>query len=186
MLNSSVKDLQAANIAPTDLPQSAIGPGMAVFSGYKAVLEANDNPMTVKTALQLINGQLDEFLNELQGDFDPETRFAVTWFEQHGNKKGDYGSADNLARASGISVESVKHAGIVDSATGHVRILDRSELDPDWDPATDHQLTVWKCCQHLIHVLGNDGQSAAAQMLKAMGSDKGEMVDGQRSCLLLL
>ena len=175
-LPSAIDNLQAANIAPTDLPQSAIGPGMAVFSRYKAVLEANDNPMTVKTALQLINAQLDEFLNELQGEFDPETRFAVTWFEQYGNKQGDYGSADNLARARGISVESVQQAGIVASAAGHVCILERSALDPEWDLATDHQLTVWECCQHLIRVLGNDGEAAAARLLKAMGSDKAGMV----------
>lgn len=171
-----IAQLQAANIAPTDMPQSAIGPGMAVFSRYKAVLEANDNPMTVKTALQLINAQLDEFLNELQGEFDPETRFAVTWFEQHGNNSGEYGAADNLARARGISVESVRQAGIVDSAAGRVRILQRSELDPEWDLATDHQLTVWECCQHLIRVLGSDGEAAAARLLRAMGSDKAEMV----------
>ena len=175
-LPAAIKNLQATNIAPTDMPQCAIGPGMAVFSRYKAVLEANDNPMTVKTALQLINAQLDEFLNELQGEFDPETRFAVTWFEQHGNNKGDYGIADNLARARGISVESVQHAGIVASAAGHVRILGRSELDQEWKPATDHQLTIWECCQHLIRVLADDGESAAARLLKAMGSDKGAMV----------
>ena len=175
-LPSAIKNLQAANIAPTDLPQSAIGPGIAVFSRYKAVLEANDNPMTVKTALQLINEQLDEFLNDLEGEFDPETRFAVTWFEQHGHREQSYGAADNLARARGISVESVQQAGIVDSAAGHVRILQRSELDPEWDPATDHQLTVWECCQHLIRVLGNDGEAAAARLLKAMGSGKAGMV----------
>ena len=175
-LPSAIDNLQTANIAPTDLPQSAIGPGMAVFSRYKAVLEANDNSMTVKTALQLINAQLDEFLNELQGEFDPETRFAVTWFEQYGNKQGDYGAADNLARARGISVESVQQAGIVASAAGHVRILERSALDPEWDLATDHQLTVWECCQHLIRVLGNDGEAAAARLLRAMGSDKAGMV----------
>ncbi|HBP53068.1 MAG TPA: hypothetical protein DD643_01355 [Synechococcus sp. UBA8638] len=175
-LPSAIENLQAANIAPTDMPQSAIGPGMAVFSRYRAVLEANDNPMTVKTALQLINAQLDEFLNELQGEFDPETRFAVTWFEQYGHREGDYGAADNLARARGISVDSVQHAGIVASAAGHVRIVQRSELDPDWSLATDHQLTVWECCQHLIRVLGNDGEAAAARLLKAMGGDKAQMV----------
>ncbi|MCY4173697.1 MAG: DUF1156 domain-containing protein [Cyanobacteria bacterium MAG CAR3_bin_5] len=181
-LPSAIKNLQAANIAPTDLPQSAIGPGIAVFSRYKAVLEANDNPMTVKTALQLINAQLDEFLNELQGEFDPETRFAVTWFEQHGNNSGEYGAADNLARARGISVESVRSAGIVASAAGRVRILQRSELEPEWDLATDHQLTVWECCQQLIHVLSNDGEAAAARLLRAMGSDKAEMVKDLAYC----
>lgn len=175
-LPPAIAQLQAANIAPTDMPQSAIGPGMAVFSRYKAVLEANDNPMTVKTALQLINAELDEFLNDLQGEFDQETRFALTWFQQYGHNEATYGTADNLARARGISVESVKHAGIVDSAAGQVRILKRAELDPQWNPATDHQLTIWECCQHLIRVLENDGEPQAARLLKAMGSDKTERV----------
>lgn len=175
-LPPAIAQLQAANIAPTDMPQSAIGPGMAVFSRYKGVLEANDNPMTVKAALQLINAELDEFLNDLQGEFDQETRFALTWFQQYGHNKADYGTADNLARARGISVESVKVAGIVESAAGQVRILKRAELDPQWNPATDHQLTIWECCQHLIRVLENDGESEAARLLKAMGSDKTERV----------
>ena len=175
-LPPAIEKLQAANIAPTDMPQSAIGPGMAVFSRYKEVLEANDNPMTVKTALQLINAELDEFLNDLQGEFDQETRFALTWFEQHGHHEADYGIADNLARARGISVEGVKQAGIVESAAGHVRILKRAELDPEWSPAADRHLTIWECCQHLICVLESDGESEAAQLLKAMGSDKAERV----------
>jgi putative DNA methylase len=93
------------------MPQSAIGPGMGVFSRYKAVLESDDSPMSVKTALQLINRELDEYLGGIQGEFDADTRFAITWFEQNGTGKGDYGVADNLARARGISVDSVKHAG---------------------------------------------------------------------------
>lgn len=175
-LPPAIAELQAANVSPADMPQSAIGPGMGVFSRYKAVLEADDSPMTVKTALQLINAELDEFLNDLHGEFDADTRFAATWFEQHGNDKGDYGSADNLARARGISVESVKHAGIVESSAGKVRILKRSELDPDWDPLEDDHLTIWECCQHLIRVLENDGEYAAAVLLKKIGSDKAETV----------
>ncbi|QPI86372.1 DUF1156 domain-containing protein [Rhodobacterales bacterium HKCCA1288] len=175
-LPPAIAELQAANVSPADMPQSAIGPGMGVFSRYKAVLEADDNPMTVKTALQLINAELDEFLNDLHGEFDADTRFAATWFEQHGNDKGDYGSADNLARARGISVESVKHAGIVESSAGKVRILKRSELDADWDPLEDDHLTIWECCQHLIRVLENDGEYAAAVLVKKIGSDKAETV----------
>ena len=173
---AAIRLLQAANVSPVDMPQSAIGPGMGVFSRYRAVLEADDSPMTVKTALQLINAELDEFLNDLHGEFDADTRFAATWFEQHGTDKGDYGAADNLARARGISVESVKHAGIVDSSTGKVRILKRAELDPDWDPASDDHLTIWECCQHLIRVLENDGEYAAAVLLKKLGPDRAEMV----------
>ena len=167
-LPPAIAELQAANVSPADMPQSAIGPGMGVFSRCQAVLEADDSLMTVKTALQLINAELDEFLNDLHGEFDPDTRFAATWFEQHGTDKGDYGAADNLARARGISVESVKHAGIVDSAAGQVRILKRGELDPDWDPLTDEHLTIWECCQHLIRVLENNGEEDAARLLKKM------------------
>jgi putative DNA methylase len=175
-LPPAIAELQAANVSPADMPQSAIGPGMGVFSRYKAVLEADDSPMTVKTALQLINAELDEFLNDLHGEFDADTRFAATWFEQHGTDKGDYGAADNLARARGISVESVKHAGIVDSSAGKVRILKRAELDPEWDPAEDDHLTIWESCQHLIRVLENDGEYAAALLLKKLGPDRAEMV----------
>ncbi|MHA6266494.1 DUF1156 domain-containing protein [Aliiroseovarius sp. CAU 1755] len=175
-LPPAIAELQAANVSPADMPQSAIGPGMGVFSRYAAVLEADDTPMSVKTALQLINAQLDEFLNDLHGDLDPDTRFAATWFEQHGLGKGEYGAADNLARARGISVESVKHAGIIESSAGKVRILKRDELDPDWDPETDDHLTVWEACQYLIRALENEGEYAAAELLKKLGGDKAEMV----------
>lgn len=175
-LPPAITELQAANVSPADMPQSAIGPGMGVFSRYAGVLEADDTPMSVKTALQLINAQLDEFLNDLHGDFDPDTRFAATWFEQHGLGKGEYGAADNLARARGISVESVKHAGIIESSAGKVRILKRDELDQDWDPATDDHLTVWEACQYLIRALENDGEYAAAELLKKLGGDRAEMV----------
>ena len=175
-LPPSLADLQAANIAPADMPQSAIGPGMGVFSRYKAVLEADDSPMSVKTALQLINRELDEFLNDLQGEFDAETRFAVAWYEQHGNRTGDYGAAHNIAQAKGISVDQAKHAGIVASAAGKVRILKRSELDDAWDPSTDSNLTVWECCQHLIRTLEDEGEDAAALLLKRIGGDRAESV----------
>ena len=175
-LPPAIAELQTANIAPADMPQSAIGPGMGVFSRCKAVLEADDSPMSVKTALQLINAELDDYLGGIQGDFDADTRFAVTWFEQHGHDKGDYGVADNLARARGISVENVHRAGIVESAAGKVRILKRTELNPEWDPATDEHLTIWKCCQHLIRVLENDGELAAARLLKKIGGDNADMV----------
>ncbi|OJU32958.1 MAG: hypothetical protein BGN89_06305 [Alphaproteobacteria bacterium 64-6] len=169
-LPPAIAELQAANIAPADMPQSAIGPGMGVFSGYKAVLEADDKPMSVKTALQLINAQLDEYLGGIQGEFDADTRFAITWFEQFGMGKGDYGVADNLARARGISVESVKHAGVVESAAGKVRILARSELEDDWSPESDGHLTVWECLQYLVRRHEKDGVSEdTAALMKKIG-----------------
>ena len=170
-LPPAIEELQAANIAPADMPQSAIGPGMGVFSRYKAVLESDDSPMTVKTALQLINRELDEFLGGIQGEFDADTRFAITWFEQHGMGKGEYGVADNLARARGISVDSVKHAGIIESSGGKVRLLAREELDPDWKPEIDSHLTIWECLQHLVRIHQAEGVTyPTALMLKKLGS----------------
>ena len=182
-LPPSIAELQAANIAPADMPQSAIGPGMGVFSRYGAVLESDDSPMGVKAALQLINRELDEYLGGVQGEFDADTRFAITWFEQHGVKAGDYGSANSIAQARGISVESVKHAGIVDSAAGKVRIIGRDELEADWDPASDRHLTVWECCQHLIRALETDGEHSAAILLKKIGSEKADAVKDLAYCL---
>lgn len=182
-LPPAIAELQAANIAPADMPQSAIGPGMGVYSRYKAVLESDDNPMAVKTALQLINRELDEYLGGIQGEFDADTRFAITWFEQHGNGKGDYGVADNLARARGISVESVKHAGIVESAAGKVRVLTRDELSEDWEPETDSHLTVWECLQYLVKAHEKDGISHdTAVLLKKIGT-QAEAVKDLAYCL---
>ncbi|MEX0283327.1 MAG: DUF1156 domain-containing protein [Paracoccaceae bacterium] len=182
-LPPAIAELQAANVSPADMPQSAIGPGMGVFSRYAAVLEADDNPMTVKTALQLINRELDEFLNDIQGEFDPETRFSITWYEQNGLTEGDFGSADSLARARGISVDEVKHAGIVKSEAGRVRIFKRDELLDNWDPNTDPHITIWECCQYLISALENEGEYAAALLLKKLGADKAEAVKDLAYCL---
>lgn len=182
-LPPAISELQAANIAPADMPQSAIGPGMGVFSRYKAVLESDDSPMSVKTALQLINRELDEYLGGIQGEFDADTRFAISWFEQHGNGKGDYGAADNLARARGISVESVKHAGIVESAAGKVRILSRDELDQDWDPEDDRHLTVWECLQHLVRLHEKDGISHDTAVLLKKLNTQAEAVKDLAYCL---
>lgn len=182
-LPPAIAELQVANIAPADMPQSAIGPGMGVFSRYKAVLESDDSPMAVKTALQLINRELDEYLGGIQGEFDPDTRFAISWFEQHGNGKGDYGAADNLARARGISVESVKHAGIVESAAGKVRILARDELDEDWDPEEDRHLTVWECLQHLVRLHEKDGISHGTAVLLKKLNNEAEAIKDLAYCL---
>ena len=130
--------------------------------------------MTVKTALQIINRELDAFLNEQEGEFDADTRFAVTWFEQNGMKAGEFGDADNLARARGLSVDSVKHAGVVESAAGKVRLLARDELEEDWTPTNDTHLTVWECTQYLIRALQDEGEYAAAVLLKQMGPEKAD------------
>ena len=119
----------------------------------------------------------------IQGEFDADTRFAITWFEQNGMAVGEYGTANSIATARGISVDSVKHAGIVDSAGGKVRILKRDEIDPEWDPAEDSHLTVWECCQHLIHKLEHDGEQAAALLLKKIGPGRADAAKDLAYCL---
>ena len=175
-LPPAIAALQAANIAPADMPQSAIGPGMGVFSRHKAVLEADDSLMEVKTALQLINAKLAETLDGLVGDFDEDTRFTVTWFEQNGYEKADFGDAAKIAQAYGVAVDSIKHAGIIESSAGKIRVLKRSELLEDWSPEADSHLTIWECCQYLIRTLENDGEYAAAELLKKYTSEQAEAV----------
>jgi putative DNA methylase len=182
-LPSALAELQAANIAPADMPQSAIGPGMGVFSRYQRVLESDDSQMSVKTALQLINRELDEYLGGIQGEFDADTRFAITWFEQNGLKAGDYGTANSIATARGISVDSVKHAGIVESAAGKVRILARDELDDDWDPEEDRHLTVWECLQHLVRQHEKEGISNDTAVLLKKINTQAEAVKDLAYCL---
>jgi putative DNA methylase len=182
-LPPAIAELQGASIAPADMPQSAIGPGMGVFSRYKAVLESDDSPMTVKTALQLINRELDEYLGGIQGEFDADTRFAITWFEQNGLSAGDYGTANNLATARGISVESVKHAGIIESSAGKVRILNRQELEQDWTPNDDKHLTIWECLQYLVQLHENEGLSDTTAIRLQQIGDKAEAVKDLAYCL---
>jgi putative DNA methylase len=168
-LPTAVRTLQRENIAPVDLAQAAIGPGMAIFTGYEKVVEAEGQPMNVRTALGLINSVLDEVLTEQEGDFDTDTRFAVAWFEEHGMTEAPYGEADVLARAKNTSVQGLKEAGLLDSSAGKVRLLGRGELPNGWDPASDRRLTVWEIAQHLIRRLEVGGESAAADLVRRVG-----------------
>ena len=165
-----LKHLQHSNIAPVDLAQASIGPGMRIFTEYREVLNADGSAMTVREALALINATLDEVLAEQEGDFDPDTRWALTWFEQHGFEEGGFGDADTLSKAKGTSVEGVVQAGLAEARRGDVRLLRASELDEDWDPATDRRPTVWEMAHHLIRLLESEGESAAAELAAALGS----------------
>ncbi|HQX53071.1 MAG TPA: hypothetical protein PLR25_24335, partial [Planctomycetaceae bacterium] len=151
-------------VAPVDLSQAIIGPGMAVFSKYSAVLEADGSPMSVRTALQLIN----RFLAE--DDFDADTQFCLHWFEQYKWESGKFGEADVLARAKGTSVDGVKQAGVLASASGNVRLLKWSEYPADWNPANDSRLPVWKTLHQLIRVFSTEGESKAGSVLAAVQS----------------
>ena len=165
----ALADLQRSNIAPVDLAQASIGPGMAVFTSYSEVLNADGSKVSVGDALALINATLDEVLAEQEGDFDADTRWALTWFEQHGYAEGEYGVAEQLSKAKNTSVDGLARAGIIESSRGAVRILQPSDLDAGWDPATDSRLTVWEMAQHLLRTLKTSEEAAAALAAKLGG-----------------
>jgi putative DNA methylase len=174
-LPAALRKLQHGNIAPVDLAQAAIGPGMAVFSRYRQVLEADGSPMRVRTALQLINQALDEVLAEQEGEFDADTRWALAWFEQFGMAEGPYGVAETLSKAKNTSVEGMKQAGILAAGAGRVRLLRREELPADWDPAADTRSPVWELTQHLIRALDERGQQGAAALLGKVDAARAEV-----------
>jgi len=169
-LPRALAHLQAGNIAPVDLAQAAIGPGMAIYTRYAKVLDAEGKPLSVREALALINQTLDEALAEQEGDFDADTRWALAWFEQSGFAEGEFGVADVLARAKNTSVQGLVDAGVLASARGKVRLLKPDELPADWDPAMDPRLTAWEVVHHLIRVLGSGGESAAATLVAKLGA----------------
>ena len=161
--------LQRGNVAPVDLAQAAIGPGMAIFTRYAKVLHGAGNRVTVGEALALINQALDEILAAQEGDFDTDSRWALAWFDQHGFDAGDYGSAETLATAKNTSVRGMVQAGIIHSQAGSVRLLRPQELPADWDPAQDDRLTAWEAVHHLIRVVWQGGEMAAARLLRRLG-----------------
>jgi len=173
-LPAAITKLTHGGIAPVDLAQASIGPGMAVFSRYAKVLEADGTPMGVRTALQLINQQLDEYLVAEEGDLDRDTRFAMAWFQQFGHQDGPFGDADVLARAKDTAVEGLVRAGVLHSRAGKVRLLRRGELEADWDPRSDARLTVWECTQQLIRRLNETGEDGAARLLRQLGAGRRE------------
>jgi putative DNA methylase len=169
-LAPGLRELQQGSIAPVDLAQAAIGPGMAVFSRHSAVLEADGKPMPVRTALILINQALDEYLTEQEGEYDADTRWALAWFEQFGHSEAPFGVAETLSKAKNTSVNGLEQAGVLEARAGKVRLYRRDELDTDWDPTQDKRLTAWEACQHLIYTLENDGEPSAAELLAKLGS----------------
>lgn len=164
-LPDKLRELQQGSIAPVDLPQAAIGPGMAVFSRYSAVLEDDGSKMTVRTALQRINAILDQVLTELENDFDRETRFALTWFRQSAFDTGKFGDAESVANARGVSLDALERAGILTKGGGKLALIAPSDMPADYDPATDIDISQWEVVMHLTRVLASDGVPAAASLL---------------------
>ena len=168
-LPEAVRTLQHGNIAPVDLAQASIGPGMAVFSRYARVLEPDGSAMRVRTALGLINAALDELLTEQEGEFDPDTRWAIAWYEQFGLGESAFGTAETLSKAKVTSVAGLVEAGILAASKGKVRLLDREEYNADWDPATDTRVPVWEAMQRFIRALLVDGETGASELLARLG-----------------
>lgn len=169
-LPEAMRHLQAGNIAPVDLAQAAIGPGMAIYTRYSKVLDAEGKPLLVRAALALINQTLDEALAEQEGDFDADTRWALTWFDQMGFAEGDYGVAEQLSKSKNTAVTGLVEGGILLSKSGKVRLLRPAELSGDWDPASDKRLTVWEMVHQLVRALEANGEGAASILAAKLGS----------------
>lgn len=173
-LPEALRKLQAGNIAPVDLAQAAIGPGMAVYSRYSKVLESSGERLTVRTALALINQVLDEVLAEQEGHYDADTRWSLKWFEQFAHEDGSFGDANTLATAMSIGINGLVETGIVQAKAGKVRLLKRTELmngrPETWDPATDTDIVHWEVCQYLIHALDTKGEAGAEALLRRINA----------------
>jgi len=155
------------NILFVDLAQAAIGPGMAVYSRYSQVLDAEGRPVTVRQALALINEILDKVLAEQEGDFDAETRWALVWFEENGFSEGEYGRAETLSKAKNTGLSSM--SAILTSKASKVRLLKPEELAPDGDPAATDRITVWEMVHQQIRAL-SIGESTAAEIVAKLGA----------------
>jgi putative DNA methylase len=158
-LSDMTQDPEAA-VAPVDLAQAAIGPGMAIFSKYEAVLEANGEAMSVHDALVHINKAIDNFFAQAEGDLDADTRFCIDWFQQRGFESGPFGEADVLARAKGTAVQGVQDTGVLSATKGKVRLLRVKEYPPKWAPQSDHRTPVWEACHQMCQTLSESEHEA--------------------------
>ncbi|GHO88026.1 DUF1156 domain-containing protein [Dictyobacter formicarum] len=171
-LPEALRNLQHGGIAPVDLAQASIGPGMAIYSRYSKVLESDGTPLSVRTGLQLINTVLDDVLAHQEGEYDPETRWAIAWFEEYALNAGEYGRAETLSKAKNTTVQTLIDAGILEAKAGKVRLFKPEELAP-WNPDTQKSLTTWAAMQHLLHALDSRGEEGAAELLHRFG-EQGE------------
>lgn len=168
-LPEALRTLMQGAIAPVDLAQAAIGPGISVFSRYAKVREADGSDMSVRDALQLINATLDEVLGEQESDLDSDSRFAVRWYRQYGWDADSSGIADQLARSSDTSLAELQRGGIFEAKGGKARLLSPTQLDEEWDPAADEHVSVWEATVRLAAVLAKDGVDKVAELLPAVG-----------------
>ena len=170
-LPEALRKMQQGNIAPVDLAQAAIGPGMSIFTRYARVLDAGGQSVSVREALAHINETLDEVLAEQEGDFDADTRWALAWFEQSGFAEGEYGVAETLSTAKNTSVAGMVEAGMLTSGGGKVRLLAPADLPQDWNPKGDSRRSVWETTHHLVRVHAQGGDAATAGLMAQIGAD---------------
>jgi putative DNA methylase len=178
-LPSAVLALQEASVLPVDLPQAVLGPGMSIFSRHRGVLDQSGDHISVGRAMQLISTALGEILDEQQGELDPASRFAVAWWESHGWESGPFGTADQLARPQGISVNDVVIAGVAESRGGNVRLAGRGDLDRSWQPSKDAHPTAWEAVHHLVdRLIDGGGVLEAGELLEDLGplKDQAQML----------
>lgn len=168
-LPAALRDMQQGSVAPVDMSQAAIGPGMAVFTRFSIVVEADGSSMTVRTALALINQALDEVLSEQEGDFDADTRFCVKWFEQFGWDEIDFGRADELSRSRNTSVEGLVRGGIFWARASKARLLHLTELSDSWNPTSDDRVSAWEVVVRLAKALNESGGEEAARLMALAG-----------------
>jgi len=169
-LPNALSQLQEGSIAPVDLAQAAIGPGMAVFSRYAKVLEVDGSDMTVRTALAMINQVLDEVLSEQEGDFDSETRFCLKWFNQHGWNESSFGEAESLAKAINTSITNLERGGIFRAVAGKARLVRPEDMSKNWDPAHDKFISIWEVALRIAFALQSQGVETAAEWIAAASS----------------
>ena len=162
--------LQRGNIAPVDLAQAAIGPGMSVYTRYARVVDAGGNALSVREALSLINQMLDEVLAQQESDFDADSRWALVWFGEHGFEDGSFGDAHTYFVRFNTAENALKSARIIESGRGKVRLLKPVELPKDWDPDSDSRLTAWEIVHQLIRALEDGGEGAAAVLVAKLGA----------------
>jgi len=176
-LPNNLRELQQSAIAPVDLAQAAIGPGMAVFSRYSKVVEPNGKDVTVREALRMINTVLAEVLSDQEGDFDTDTRWCLKWFETHGFDRASYGDAETLATAFGTSVSGLNHSGAITAKAGQVKLLTAAELPGNYRPERDDRISLWEVGLHLVKALDEKGLDEAGRILHgAAGRVEPEMV----------
>ena len=164
-LPEAFRNLQQGSIAPVDMAQAAIGPGMAIFSKYARVVEPSGEQMSVRDSLRAINGVLDEVLSQQEGDFDDDTRWCVAWFEMNGFDVSNYGEAETLASAKNASVAALARSGAISSGGGKVKLFSPDELPDEYDPRTDDRISLWEVVLHMARALSEKGLDSAGRVL---------------------